>query len=185
MPLAGLPISIEDNIDEAGVVTLAGSKVLAGASPAARDSVVAERLRAAGAILIGRTNMTEFAYSGLGINPHYGTPRNIFDRAAARIPGGSSSGAAISVTDGMAWAAIGTDTGGSVRIPAALNGLAGFKPTARRVPPDGVLPLSLTETLVQLLKLTRNMKQVHELRLKLRYRRKEIKLLVVILHSQL
>ncbi len=142
--LAGLPISIKDNIDEAGVVTLAGSKVLAGAPPAARDSAVAERLRAAGAILIGRTNMTEFAYSGLGINPHYGTPRNIFDRAAARIPGGSSSGAAISVTDGMAWAAIGTDTGGSVRIPAALNGLVGFKPTARRVPPDGVLPLSVT-----------------------------------------
>ena len=88
--------------------------------------------------------MTEFAYSGLGINPHYGTPRNVFDRAAARIPGGSSSGAAVSVTDGMAVAAIGTDTGGSVRIPAALNGLVGFKPTARRVPLDGVLPLSLT-----------------------------------------
>jgi aspartyl-tRNA(Asn)/glutamyl-tRNA(Gln) amidotransferase subunit A len=144
LPLAGMPISIKDNFDEAGVVTLAGSTVLKGAPAAARDSIVAERLRAAGAILIGRTNMTEFAYSGLGINPHYGTPRNAFERASARIPGGSSSGAAVSVTDGMAVAAIGTDTGGSVRIPAALNGLVGFKPTARRVPLDGVLPLSLT-----------------------------------------
>jgi aspartyl-tRNA(Asn)/glutamyl-tRNA(Gln) amidotransferase subunit A len=103
-----------------------------------------ERLRAAGAVIIGRTNMTEFAYSGLGINPHYGTPKSAFDRAAARIPGGSSSGAAISVSDGMAAAAIGTDTGGSVRIPAALNGLVGFKPTANRVPLDGILPLSLS-----------------------------------------
>ncbi|HEU5136724.1 MAG TPA: amidase [Steroidobacteraceae bacterium] len=143
-PLAGIPISIKDNFDEAGVTTLAGSKVLAGAPAAARDAVVVERLRNAGAVLIGRTNMTEFAYSGLGINPHYGTPRNVFDRGAARIPGGSSSGAAVSVADGMAAAAIGTDTGGSVRIPAALNGLTGFKPTARRVPLDGVLPLSLT-----------------------------------------
>ena len=143
-PLAGMPISIKDNFDEAGVITLAGSKVLATAPAAVRDSAVVERLRTAGAVIVGRTNMTEFAYSGLGINPHYGTPRNVYDRAAARIPGGSSSGAAISVTDGMAVAAIGTDTGGSVRIPAALNGLVAFKPTARRVPLDGVLPLSLT-----------------------------------------
>jgi aspartyl-tRNA(Asn)/glutamyl-tRNA(Gln) amidotransferase subunit A len=143
-PLAGIPISIKDNIDEAGVVTLAGSKVLANAPAATEDAVIVKRLRVAGAVIIGRTNMTEFAYSGLGLNPHYGTPRNVFDRASARIPGGSSSGAAISVTDGMAVAAIGTDTGGSVRIPAALNGLVGFKPTARRVPLDGVLPLSLT-----------------------------------------
>jgi aspartyl-tRNA(Asn)/glutamyl-tRNA(Gln) amidotransferase subunit A len=142
--LAGVPISIKDNFDEAGHVTLAGSTVLANAPAATRDAVAVERLRAAGAIIIGRTNMTEFAYSGLGINPHHGTPRNAFDRAGARIPGGSSSGAAVSVTDGMAVAAIGTDTGGSVRIPAALNGLVGFKPTARRVPLDGVLPLSLT-----------------------------------------
>ncbi|HVQ38722.1 MAG TPA: amidase, partial [Pyrinomonadaceae bacterium] len=92
----------------------------------------------------GRTNLTEFAYSGLGINPHYGTPKNVFDRATGRIPGGSTSGGAISVADGMAAGAIGTDTGGSVRIPAALNGLVGFKPTAHRVPRDGVLPLSLT-----------------------------------------
>jgi aspartyl-tRNA(Asn)/glutamyl-tRNA(Gln) amidotransferase subunit A len=142
--LAGLPVSIKDNFDEAGITTLAGSTVLKGAPPAARDSTAVARLRAAGAVIIGRTNMTEFAYSGLGINPHYGTPRNTFDRAAARIPGGSSSGAAISVADGMAWAAIGTDTGGSVRIPAALNGLVGFKPSAHRVPLDGVLPLSTT-----------------------------------------
>lgn len=88
--------------------------------------------------------MTEFAYSGLGLNPHYGTPLNPFDRATGRIPGGSSSGAAVSVTDGMAAAAIGSDTGGSVRIPAALCGLTGFKPTARRVPREGALPLSTT-----------------------------------------
>lgn len=142
--LAGVPISIKDNIDEAQITTLAGSTLLIESPAASRDAGIVQRLRDAGAIVIGRTNMTEFAYSGLGINPHYGTPRNAFDRPAARIPGGSSSGAAISVTDGMAAAAIGTDTGGSVRIPAALNGLAGFKPTARRVPLDGVLPLSTT-----------------------------------------
>ena len=142
--LAGIPISIKDLFDEAGVVTLGGSKVLVGSPPAKRDSIVVERLRKAGAVIIGRTNLTEFAYSGLGINPHYGTPKNTFDRTAGRIPGGSTSGGAISVTDGMAAGAIGTDTGGSVRIPAALNGLVGFKPTARRVPLDGVLPLSRT-----------------------------------------
>src|SRR2546426_1343206 len=142
--LAGIPISIKDLFDEAGVVTLGGSKVLVGAPPAARDSTVVERLKKAGAVIVGRTNLTEFAYSGLGINPHYGTPKNAFDRTTGRIPGGSSSGAAISVTDGMVAGAIGTDTGGSIRIPAALNGLVGFKPTARRVPLDGVLPLSFT-----------------------------------------
>jgi aspartyl-tRNA(Asn)/glutamyl-tRNA(Gln) amidotransferase subunit A len=142
--LAGIPISIKDLFDEAGVTTLGGSKVLVGNPAATRDSTVVERLKKAGAVLIGRTNMVEFAYSGLGLNPHYGTPKNPFDRAAGRIPGGSSSGAAISVTDGMAAAAIGSDTGGSIRIPAALNGLVGFKPTARRVPLDGVLPLSFT-----------------------------------------
>ena len=142
--LAGIPISIKDLFDEAGVVTLGGSTVLVGMAAAKRDSIVVERLRKAGAVIVGRTNLTEFAFSGLGINPHYGTPKNAFDRASARIPGGSSSGAAVSVTDGMAVAAIGTDTGGSVRIPAALSGLVGFKPTARRVPLDGVLPLSFT-----------------------------------------
>jgi len=142
--LAGIPLSLKDLFDEAGVVTLGGSKALTGTSPATRDSTVVERLKNAGAIIIGRTNLTEFAYSGLGINPHYGTPKNAFDRATGRIPGGSTSGGAISVTDGMAAGAIGTDTGGSVRIPAALNGLVGFKPTARRVPLDGTLPLSFS-----------------------------------------
>lgn len=140
--LAGIPISIKDVFDETGVVTLAASTLLVGSPPATRDSTVVERLKRAGAIIIGRTNLTEFAYSGVGINPHYGTPRNPFDRATGRIPGGSTSGGAISVTDGMAVAAIGTDTGGSLRIPAALNGLVGFKPTAQRVPRDGVFPLS-------------------------------------------
>lgn len=143
-PLAGIPISVKDLFDEAGQITRAGSRVLNEAAPATLDSVVVQRLRAAGAVIIGRTNMTEFAYSGLGLNPHYGTPRNPWDRATGRIPGGSSSGAAVSVTDGMAAAAIGTDTGGSVRIPSALCGLTGFKPTAQVVPTEGVLPLSST-----------------------------------------
>jgi aspartyl-tRNA(Asn)/glutamyl-tRNA(Gln) amidotransferase subunit A len=141
-PLAGLPVSIKDLFDVAGQRTRAASKVLGDRPPAIADAAVVTRLRRAGAVLIGRTNMTEFAFSGVGINPHYGTPGNPFDRA--RIPGGSSSGAAVSVADGMAVVAIGTDTGGSVRIPAALCGLAGFKPTARRIPQDGMLPLSTT-----------------------------------------
>ncbi|MBM3572473.1 MAG: amidase, partial [Alphaproteobacteria bacterium] len=145
-PLAGLPISIKDLFDVAGEPTTAGSIVLKDAPPATRDAAIVARLRAAGAIIVGKTNMTEFAYSGIGWNPHYGTPRNPWDRGATpadgRIPGGSSSGAAISVTDDMAAAAIGTDTGGSVRIPAALCGLVGFKPTAARVPLTGSVPLS-------------------------------------------
>jgi aspartyl-tRNA(Asn)/glutamyl-tRNA(Gln) amidotransferase subunit A len=141
-PIDGLPISIKDLFDVAGETTLAGSVALQGAPAAKENAVIVQRLLAAGAVIVGRTNMTEFAYSGLGINPHYGTPRNPWDRAAGRIPGGSSSGAAVSVTDQMAVAAIGTDTGGSVRIPAALCGLAGFKPTARRVPLTGALPLA-------------------------------------------
>jgi aspartyl-tRNA(Asn)/glutamyl-tRNA(Gln) amidotransferase subunit A len=141
-PLAGLPISVKDLFDLAGQVTTAGSVVLKDGAPAKADAPAMARLRAAGAVLIGRTNMTEFAFSGLGINPHYGTPGNPFDRR--RIPGGSSSGAAVSVADGMAVAAIGSDTGGSVRIPAALCGLAGFKPTQVRVPRDGAVPLSRT-----------------------------------------
>jgi aspartyl-tRNA(Asn)/glutamyl-tRNA(Gln) amidotransferase subunit A len=141
-PLLGLPISVKDLFDVAEEPTRAGSIALADAPPAASDAVAIARLRDAGAVLIGRTNMTEFAFSGLGINPHYGTPRNPYDRMHGRVPGGSSSGAAISVTDGMAAAAIGTDTGGSLRIPAALCGLTAFKPTARRVPLQGVFPLS-------------------------------------------
>ena len=138
----GLPISIKDLFDVAGETTMAGSVVLADAPPATATALIVRRLQAAGAVIVGRTNMTEFAYSGIGMNPHYGTPRNPWDRATGRIPGGSSSGAAVSVTDNMAVAAIGTDTGGSVRIPAALCGLTGFKPTARRVPLDGALPLA-------------------------------------------
>lgn len=140
--LGGVAISIKDLFDVAGEPTSAGSTVLKDEPIAARDAEIVTRLRRAGAILIGRTNMTEFAYSGLGLNPHYGTPRNPWARREGRIPGGSSSGAAVSVADGMALAAIGSDTGGSVRIPAALCGLTGLKPTARRVPLDGVLPLS-------------------------------------------
>ncbi|HTR77069.1 MAG TPA: amidase [Gemmatimonadaceae bacterium] len=139
-PLAGLPVSIKDLFDVAGEVTLAGSKALDDAPPATADAAIVARLKAAGAVLIGRTNMTEFAFSGVGINPHYGTPGNPFDRG--RIPGGSSAGAPISVADGMAAVAIGTDTGGSVRIPAALCGLVAFKPTQYRVPRDGAIPLS-------------------------------------------
>lgn len=141
-PLAGLPISVKDLFDIAGEPTTAGSVVLAEAAPASKDAVAVARLRAAGAVVIGRTNMTEFAFSGLGLNPHHGTPSNPYDRVGKRIPGGSSSGAVISVTDSMAYAAIGSDTGGSIRIPAALCGLTGFKPTARRISLDGVLPLS-------------------------------------------
>jgi aspartyl-tRNA(Asn)/glutamyl-tRNA(Gln) amidotransferase subunit A len=142
--LAGLPISVKDLFDVAGEVTTAGSRALAHRPAAEQDAEVVARLRRAGAIIVGKTNMTEFAFSGLGLNPHFGTPRNPFERALGRIPGGSSSGAAISVTDGMAIAAVGTDTGGSVRIPAAVCGLIGFKPTAKRVPRDGSVPLSRT-----------------------------------------
>ena len=117
-PLAGLPVSLKDLFDVSGERTLAGSKALDDTPPAQRDAPIVARLRAAGAVLIGRTNMTEFAFSGVGINPHYGTPGNPYDRRL--IPGGSSSGAAVSVSDGGAVVAIGTDTGGSVRIPAAL-----------------------------------------------------------------
>ena len=140
--LEGVPISVKDLFDVAGSVTRAASNVLSDAPPAAADAPAIARLRAAGAILMGRTNMTEFAYSGLGLNPHFGTPLNPFERHAQRIPGGSSSGAAVSVADRMALAAIGSDTGGSIRIPAALCGLVGWKPTESRVPRAGVYPLS-------------------------------------------
>jgi aspartyl-tRNA(Asn)/glutamyl-tRNA(Gln) amidotransferase subunit A len=143
-PYAGIPISTKDLFDLAGQRSLAGSKVLADAPVATRDATAIARLKAAGFLVIGRTNMTEFAFSGVGLNPHYGTPRNPWDRATGRIPGGSSSGAAVSVTDGMAVAGIGTDTGGSCRIPAALCGIVGYKPTSRRIPRDGAVPLSTT-----------------------------------------
>jgi len=142
--LAGLPVSIKDLLDVAGEPTLAGSVVLKDAPPAAADAPVVRRLRRAGAAIIGKTNMTEFAFSGIGLNPHYGTAPNPADPSVDRIPGGSSSGAAVSVAAGICVAGIGSDTGGSIRIPAALCGLTGFKPTARRVPTAGALPLSTT-----------------------------------------
>jgi len=141
-PLAGLPISVKDLFDVAGEVTTAGSVVLRAAAPAKVDAPAIARLRAAGAVLIGRTNLTEFAYSGIGINPHYGTPRCPYDRATGRIPGGSTAGGAVSVSDGIAVIGLGTDTGGSTRIPAALCGIVGYKPTKSRIPTDKVFPLS-------------------------------------------
>ncbi|MBL5829315.1 amidase [Serratia fonticola] len=141
-PLDGVPISIKDLFDVSRQVTTAGSRVLAGAAVAKKHAAIVERLLQAGAVVIGKTNMTEFAYSGLGINPHFGTPANPWDRANQRIPGGSSSGAAVAVADGMCCGAVGSDTGGSVRIPAAFCGLTGYKPTARRIASGGLLPLS-------------------------------------------
>src|SRR3984885_1304484 len=139
---AGIPVSLKDLFDIAGEPTPAGSRVLADSPPAIAHAPVVQRMLAAGFVPVGRTNMTEFAFSGLGINPHYGTPLSPWDRATGRIPGGSSSGTAVSVSDGMAVAGLGTDTGGSCRIPAAFCGIVGYKPTARRVPITGVLPLA-------------------------------------------
>jgi len=141
-PFAGIPLAIKDLFDIQGQVTTAGSKVLADAAPASQDAVAVARLRKAGFVLIGRTNMTEFAYSGLGMNPHYGDPRAPFERSIGRVSGGSTSGGAVAVADGMAHGALGTDTGGSCRIPAAFCGIVGYKPTARRVPLTGAFPLS-------------------------------------------
>jgi aspartyl-tRNA(Asn)/glutamyl-tRNA(Gln) amidotransferase subunit A len=141
---AGIPVSIKDLFDIKGQVTRAGSRALEDSAPAEADAPVVARLRRAGFVVIGRTNMTEFAYSGIGINPHYGTPKSAWQRSAGHVPGGSSSGAAVSVADAMAYGALGTDTGGSCRIPAAYNGIVGFKPTQRRVPLEGGVPLSFT-----------------------------------------
>ncbi|MGE0210239.1 MAG: amidase [Parvibaculaceae bacterium] len=143
-PFAGIPVSVKDLFDLAGEVTTAGSAVLRDAPPATRDAPAIARLKATGFIVLGRTNMTEFAYSGVGLNPHYGTPRSVWDRATGRIPGGSSSGAAVSVADGMCALGIGTDTGGSCRIPASYNGVVGYKPSVGRVPTEGAFPLSWT-----------------------------------------
>src|SRR6266702_2200731 len=141
---AGIPVSIKDLFDIKGQLTRAGSRALDDSPPAEADAPAVARLRRAGFVVIGRTNMTEFAYSGIGINPHYGTPRGAWQRGVGHVPGGSSSGAAVSVVDRMAHGALGTDTGGSCRIPAAYNGIVGFKPTQRRVPLDGGVPLSFT-----------------------------------------
>lgn len=139
---AGIPIAVKDNFDEAGVVSTAGSKVFAKNPAATHDAPVLARLKAAGFIPIGRTNMTEFAYSGLGLNPHHGSPLSPFGRSQQRISGGSSSGSAVAVADGMALGGLGTDTGGSCRIPAAFCGLTGMRPTQSQVPLDGIVPLS-------------------------------------------
>ncbi|GLR86730.1 amidase [Bradyrhizobium iriomotense] len=141
---AGIPISIKDLFDIRGQTTRAGSRALDDSDPAEHDAEAVARLRRAGFVVMGRTNMTEFAYSGIGINPHFGTPKGAWNRAEGHVPGGSSSGAAVSVLDGMAHAALGTDTGGSCRIPAAFNGIVGYKPTQRRVPLDGSVPLSFS-----------------------------------------
>jgi aspartyl-tRNA(Asn)/glutamyl-tRNA(Gln) amidotransferase subunit A len=143
-PFAGIPVSIKDLFDIRGQVTRAGSRALEGSAPAEADAPVVARLRCAGFVVIGRTNMTEFAYSGIGINPHYGTPKGAWNRKEGHVPGGSSSGAAVSIADRMAFGALGTDTGGSCRIPAAYNGIVGYKPTQRRVPLDGGVPLSFS-----------------------------------------
>jgi aspartyl-tRNA(Asn)/glutamyl-tRNA(Gln) amidotransferase subunit A len=139
---AGIPFAVKDLYDVAGERSMAGSRALADAAPARAHAPTIARMLAAGFIPVGRTNMTEFAYSGIGANPHYGTPLSPWDRASARIPGGSSSGSGVAVADGMAVIALGSDTGGSCRIPAALCGIVGYKPTASRVPLDGVVPLS-------------------------------------------
>jgi aspartyl-tRNA(Asn)/glutamyl-tRNA(Gln) amidotransferase subunit A len=163
-PLAGLAVSVKDLFDVAGQVTAAGSRVLADAPPAAQDSPAVARLRAAGAALIARTNMTEFAFSGVGTNPHFGTPANPADQAVPRIPGGSSSGAAVSVASGAAFIGLGSDTGGSIRIPAALCGIVGFKNTARLTPREGALPLSTTlDTVCAMTRSVRDAILAHEI----------------------
>ncbi|HEY1926941.1 MAG TPA: amidase [Caulobacteraceae bacterium] len=139
-PFAGVPISVKDLFDVAGEATPAGSRILATGPAAQADAPTIARLRAAGFVLVGRTQMSEFAFTGVGLNPHYPQPVNPCD--SERAPGGSSGGAAVSVALGQAAGAIGTDTGGSVRIPAAFCGLVGFKPTQRRVTREGAFPLS-------------------------------------------
>ena len=142
-PLDGVIVTIKDLFDVAGEVTRAGSKVLADeGTPAGKDAPVVQRLRTAGAVIVAKTNMSEFAFTGIGANPHFGTPGNPADRA--RAPGGSSSGAAVAAADGMCEVAIGSDTGGSCRIPASVCGVVGFKPSKQRIPTDGAFPLSYT-----------------------------------------
>lgn len=141
--LDGVPLSWKDLFDTAGEATAAGSRPLANRIPA-QDAEVLARATRAGAVCLGKTTMTELAFSGLGINPQFGTPANAHDERVERVPGGSSAGAGVSVACGLTTAAIGTDTGGSVRIPAAWNGLVGLKTTAGRLPLDGTVPLSPT-----------------------------------------
>jgi len=164
--LAGLAVSIKDLFDVAGEVTAAGSKILREAAPAARDAPAVARLRAAGAAFVGRTHMSEFAFSGIGINPHLPrlvNPATLALDPVARAPGGSTSGGAASVAAGAAWVALGSDTGGSIRIPAALQGIVGFKSTARLVPTAGAVPLSTTlDTVSAMTRSVRDAIAVHE-----------------------
>jgi Asp-tRNA(Asn)/Glu-tRNA(Gln) amidotransferase A subunit family amidase len=163
-PLAGLPVSVKDLFDCEGEVTTAGSVVLQGAKPATADALSVARLRAAGGVVVGRTNMTEFAFSGVGVNPHYGTPANACDPKVARIPGGSTSGGGVSVATGSSFIALGSDTGGSIRIPAALNGIVGFKNTGRLTPLAGAYPLSSTlDTVCALTRSVRDAILAHEI----------------------
>jgi aspartyl-tRNA(Asn)/glutamyl-tRNA(Gln) amidotransferase subunit A len=140
--LDGIPIAWKDLFALEGMVTTAGSTVLKKDAPAKADAAVVDLLKQAGMIAIGRTNMSEFAFSGIGINPHYGTPENPRSRDVPRIPGGSSSGAGVCVAAGLVPVAMGTDTGGSIRIPAAFNGVVGYKATRGRYAMDGVFPLA-------------------------------------------
>jgi aspartyl-tRNA(Asn)/glutamyl-tRNA(Gln) amidotransferase subunit A len=141
-PLQGIPVAVKDLLDMEGEVTAAGSRVLLDRLPAERDAPVLARLDRAGAVFLGRTNMTELAYSGVGINPHFGTPPCALD--PERVPGGSSSGSGVAVALGLATVAVGSDTGGSVRIPAAVNGVVGLKTTDGRISTEGAAPLSTT-----------------------------------------
>jgi Asp-tRNA(Asn)/Glu-tRNA(Gln) amidotransferase A subunit family amidase len=163
-PLAGLAFSAKDLFDVTGQVTAAGSRVLADAPAAAADAPAVARLRAAGGALLARTNMSEFAFSGVGTNPHYPAPANPADPRTPRIPGGSSSGAAVSVATGAAFIGLGSDTGGSIRIPAALCGIVGFKNTARLTPLEGALPLSSTlDTVCAMTRSVRDAVLAHEI----------------------
>ncbi len=162
-PLAGLAVSVKDLFDIKDQPTKAGSKALADAPAAAADCPAVARLKAAGGVVIGRSNMVEFAFSGVGFNPHFGTPANPADSDTPRIPGGSSSGAAVSVASGAAFVGLGSDTGGSIRIPAALCGIVGFKSTARLVPAAGALPLSTTlDTVCAMTRSVNDATVVHE-----------------------
>lgn len=164
LPLAGLSVSVKDLFDVKGQTTAAGSRVLKDAAPASQDCMAVARLKAAGGTLVARTNMVEFAFSGVGINPHYGTPSNAADASVPRVPGGSSSGAAVSVATGSSFIGLGSDTGGSIRIPAALNGIVGFKNTARLVPTTGAMPLSTTmDTVCALTRSVRDAVLAHEI----------------------
>lgn len=141
-PLCGAMVSVKDLFDVKGYVTKAGTQFMANDPPATADAPPIKQLRDAGAVLLGHTNMTELAFSGLGLNPHYGTPENAI--VPGCIPGGSTSGGAVSVARGIADIAIGTDTGGSLRIPAAFNGIVGFKPSQNTVSREGCKPLSVS-----------------------------------------